>query len=80
MTAVQKWGNSLVVRIPASAAEQMALSAGVPVDVTARNRALVIRPLRRARYRLKELLKDCRPEQLPGECDLGNSVGREVVE
>lgn len=80
MTTVQKWGNSLAVRIPAALAELVDLTAGVPVEVSAREGALVIRPLRGSRYRLKQLLKDCRPEQLPGEADLGDAVGREIVD
>ena len=34
MTTVQKWGNSLAVRIPATLADQMHLEAGVPVEVS----------------------------------------------
>jgi antitoxin MazE len=80
MTSVQKWGNSLAVRIPAALAAQVDLAAGAPVELTAQNGSLVIRPVKPARYRLQDLLKDCRPSQLHGEFDLGDPVGREVVE
>jgi len=80
MTTVQKWGNSLAVRIPASLAEEIALTPGAAVEVTAEQGGLMIRPVKSSKYHLKEMLKDCRPEQLHGECDLGDAVGREIVE
>ncbi len=79
MSTVQKWGNSLAVRIPAGMAAQLDLSAGVPIELSAESGALVVRPVRRQRYQLRELLKDCRPEQLHGDLDLGDSTGRELV-
>ncbi len=80
MSNVQKWGNSLAIRIPAAVAAQLDLSAGVPVELSAEAGALVVRPVRRGRLQLQDLLKNCRPEQLHGELDLGDDVGRECVE
>lgn len=80
MTTIQKWGNSLAIRIPALLAEQLQLAEGTTVELASREGELVVRPAKPARYRLQELLKNCRPEQLHGELDLGDSVGREVIE
>ncbi len=80
MTTIQKWGNSLAVRIPALLAEQLQLAEGTSVELATREGELVVRPARPARYRLQDLLKDCRPEQLHGEQDLGDAVGREILE
>jgi antitoxin MazE len=79
MAAVQRWGNSLAVRIPAPLAKQLQVTEGSPVDVSVREGTLVVRPHRR-QYRLKDLLKQCKPSQLHGEIDFGPDVGREVIE
>jgi antitoxin MazE len=80
MAAIQKWGNSLAVRIPVALAGQLRLSEGTPVEMGVRDDELVVRPKTRRKYSLKQLLKDCKPHQLHGETDFGPDVGREVVE
>ena len=80
MAKVQKWGNSLAVRIPRAAVEQAALKEGSPVDVIVENGDVIVRPRRRKRYRLQELLKECKPSQLHGETDWGAPMGREVLD
>lgn len=80
MTAIQKWGNSLAVRIPANLASQVALKEGSVVDVIAEHGNIVLVPQSRKKYSLDELLKDCKPAQLHGETDWGADVGREVID
>ena len=80
MATIQKWGNSLAVRIPAALADRVKIGAGTPVEVTAENGAILVKPSGRRKYRLKELLKDCKPGQLHGEMDIGPDVGREVID
>lgn len=80
MARVQKWGNSLAVRIPVAIAGQLAVSDGSQVDMIVREGELVLRPKRTPTLSLGELLKDCKPSQLHGETDFGNDVGREVIE
>ena len=80
MPTIQKWGSSLAVRIPSSLAKELDVKEGTPVEITTEEGALVVTVERRPRYRLKDLLKDCRPEQLHGEIDWGEDVGREVVD
>jgi hypothetical protein len=43
-TRVQKWGNSLGVRIPRNLAEQIGLAAGSAVSLSAKNGELVVKP------------------------------------
>lgn len=71
---VQKWGNSLAIRIPKPLAQQLGLTEGTPVEVEADNHRIVIR---RKRYTLEELLSRVTPENLHGEVDTGLPVGRE---
>jgi antitoxin MazE len=79
MATVQRWGNSLAVRIPAPLAKQLHVQEGTAIEVSVDEGALVVRP-RRRRYRLKDLLRNCKPAQLHGETDFGPDVGREVIE
>ncbi len=80
MATIQKWGNSLAVRIPTALAEQLHVIEGTSVQVRVAKGALVVEPVARPKYRLSELLTDCKPRQLHGEDDWGTDVGREVVE
>jgi antitoxin MazE len=80
MTTIQKWGNSLAVRIPRSAAREAALEEGTPVELIVENGEVVVRPMGRRKYALSDLLKNCRPSQLHGETDWGDDVGREVLD
>lgn len=81
MPTVQKWGNSLAIRIPSRIAEQFSVKAGTPVEIRPENGKLVITPQEAPpRYRLMDLLKNCRPEQLHGEVDFGADVGREALD
>jgi antitoxin MazE len=80
MSTVQKWGNSLAVRIPANLANQMKLQDGSEVEVLAEDGAIMVVPVTRRKFDLDELLKNCKPSQLHGETDWGGDVGREVID
>ncbi|MFN8705317.1 MAG: AbrB/MazE/SpoVT family DNA-binding domain-containing protein [Planctomyces sp.] len=80
MSTIQKWGNSLAIRIPQTLAGQLSVEEGAAVDLQVRGGELVIRPIRSKKLSLSDLLKDCRPSQLHGETDFGADVGREVIE
>lgn len=75
-TKIQRWGNSLGVRIPRSFAAEARVEAGSIVDISLEEGTLLIRPLRR-RYSLRELLKKVTARNLHGEVDTGAPVGRE---
>jgi antitoxin MazE len=77
-TKIQKWGNSLGLRIPRAFAEEAGVEAGAEVDISIRNGNLVVKPARRARYRLAELVRKISAKNLHGEVDTGGPVGREV--
>lgn len=80
MAAIQKWGNSLAVRIPAALANQLNVAAGTPVEITARNGSIIVKPRKRPKYILREMLKDMKPGQFHEEMDWGPDVGREVID
>ena len=77
-TRIQKWGNSLGLRIPRSFAQEAGVSAGSQVDLSVRDGDLVVKPERRRTYRLGDLLRRVTADNLHGEVDTGRPVGREV--
>lgn len=79
MATIQKWGNSLAVRIPMAIAGQLAVTDGAIVDLEVRDGELVVRPTQTVSLSLEDLLRDCKPSQLHGETDFGLDVGREKL-
>jgi antitoxin MazE len=77
VTRVQKWGNSLALRIPHSFAVQVKVAAGTAVDIAVERDQLVVRPIRQ-RYRLRELLAGISARNLHSEIDTGHPLGREA--
>ena len=76
-TKIQKWGNSLRLRIPKTLAAAVNVEAGSTVDISAVNGRLVVRPLRRPRCVLGELLKGIKPGNIHEEVGTGERVGGE---
>jgi antitoxin MazE len=77
-TKIQRWGNSLGLRIPRAFAEDAGVGAGAEVDLSIRNGALVVKPARRVKYRLEALVRKITAKNLHGEVHSGAPVGREV--
>jgi len=77
-TKIQRWGNSLGLRIPRAIAEDAGVGAGAEVDLSIRNGELIVKPARRAKYRLEELVRKISTKNLHGEVDTGAPVGREI--
>ena len=77
-TRVQRWGNSLGVRIPRGLAEEVGLGAGTEVSLTAKDGELVLRPALPSRLRLADLLAGVTPENIHASIDTGDAVGAEA--
>ena len=77
-TKIQKWGNSLGLRIPRSLAADVQVEEGSTVDLSVENGRLLIRPLRTRKYALADLLKKVNPRNVHGEVSTGEPVGREA--
>jgi antitoxin MazE len=77
-TRVQKWGNSLALRIPKSFAMEAGLHADVPVELSLVEGSLVVQRITPKPVSLDQLLRGVTDENLPGEWDTGPAVGREV--
>jgi antitoxin MazE len=77
-TRVQKWGNSLGVRIPRGLAEQIGLGAGTEVSLSAKDGQLVVKPALPTRLSLDELLARVSDNNLHSSVDTGSAVGAET--
>ena len=77
-TRVQKWGNSLALRIPKSFAAEAGLQADAAVELSLVKGTLVVQAITPQPLTLDELLRGITDENLPGEWNTGPAVGKEV--
>ena len=77
-TRVQRWGNSLAVRIPKAFAEEVGLQRDSPVDLRLSQGRLVLEPTAPQAPTLEELLSKVRRSNTHAEFDTGPAQGREA--
>ena len=75
---VQKWGNSLALRIPKPFAEEAEVQEGAVLDLSVRDGELVAKPVVQRRYTLRQLLRGVTKDNVHEEVDWGDGVGREA--
>jgi antitoxin MazE len=75
---VQKWGNSLALRIPKSFAEEVGLKKESPVDISVENGKLVIAPVTEPPVTLEQLLDMITEDNLHREVETGPPTGDEA--
>jgi antitoxin MazE len=76
-TRVQKWGNSLAVRIPKSFAEEMGVGNNASVEMMLEEGALVIKPDRERMWSLDALLAEVTDENIHAEWESEGPAGEE---
>ncbi len=76
-TKVQKWGNSLALRIPKTFASEVGIKNDSPVEVSLVSGKLVVTPMARTQLSLKKLLAQVTEDNLHREIDTGAAVGSE---
>ena len=77
-TRIQKWGNSLALRIPKSFATEVGLQRETSVEIALSNGKLVITPVAEPKPTLKQLLAKVTKENLHHEVDTGSATGNET--
>ncbi|MEW6173549.1 MAG: AbrB/MazE/SpoVT family DNA-binding domain-containing protein [Bacillota bacterium] len=77
-TRVQKWGNSLALRIPRPLAAEVGLKDNSPVQLSLQDGKLVIAPVNKPAVSLESLLAQVTEENLHHEVNTGPSMGNEV--
>ena len=77
-TKVQKWGNSLAIRIPKLFAQNIRLRNNDSVELLLKKGNLIISPIIDEEYTLEELLSGVTVDNVHNEIDTGKPVGKEV--
>ena len=77
-TKMQKWGNSLAIRIPKAFATEVGLEEESEVDVSLKSGKLVVVPMEKPGLTLKALVAKITEENVHREIDTGPATGREA--
>jgi len=77
-TIVQKWGNSLALRIPISLAKDVHLYQGSMVEVSVIEGKMVVKPKGQCKFLLSHLLKGITKHNRHYEQDWGGASGQEI--
>lgn len=77
-TRVQRWGNSLALRIPRVFAESAKLKDNTVVEISLVGEKIVIVLARPPKPNLKTLLSKITPDNIHAEIDFGAPVGNET--
>lgn len=75
---IQKWGNSLALRIPKSFATHSNIEQGSVVDLSLDNGRMIVEPTKEQEYSLEDLLARVTKKNLHSEVGFGTPVGKEV--
>lgn len=75
---VQKWGNSLALRIPSSVAKDVDLRPGAAVELAVEGGRIIIKPARKRKPALSQLLKGITNDNRHPEISWGGPMGREI--
>ena len=74
---IQKWGNSLALRIPKAFAFQSKIREDEYVNLILDKNKIIIEPIKEEKYSLKELVSGINKSNLHREIDFGEQVGNE---
>lgn len=77
-TRVQKWGNSLALRIPKAFADEAGFRKEGPVEISLADGKLVVTAISKAKPALAQLLAKVNKKNVHSEVDTGSAVGRET--
>lgn len=78
LTKVQKWGNSLALRIPKAFALDAQLDRDSLVELSLVDGQIVIKPVQSPTWTLEKLLAGVNSENIHSEIDTGEAIGNEV--
>ena len=75
---IQKWGNSLALRIPQTYAREANVHQGSTVNLTLKRGKLIMSPVPQSSYKLKNLLSKITKSNLHQEQPFGKPQGKEI--
>lgn len=76
---IQKWGNSLALRLPKALADEVRMTEGTQVELLRTADGLLLKARARPRYRLAKLVAAITPGNRHSETHWGPARGREIV-
>ncbi|HAZ6178297.1 TPA: AbrB/MazE/SpoVT family DNA-binding domain-containing protein [Escherichia coli] len=76
---VKKWGNSVSVRLPAAIVRAASLHVDDEVELSVKDGAITIVPVRTKEYTLEALMAGVSGENIHDEIDFGKPVGKELL-
>lgn len=77
--SIQKWGNSLAVRIPASIARSVHFKPGTIVQLDAHDESIIVKATGKQKLTLNERLSSFDPKIHGGEVMQANPIGLEKI-
>ncbi len=78
LTKVQKWGNSLALRIPKSFAADAQIKVDSVVELSMVDGQIIVKPVVAPKLTIEGLLSGVNPENIHHEIEAGDPVGNEV--
>lgn len=78
ITKIQKWGNSLGLRLPNAYIKELKLKENSAVEIKVENKQIVISPVETEEYELKELLSRVSESNIHKEIQIDIPEGKEI--
>ncbi len=78
-TKIQKWGNSLAIRLPKTFADQTGIENGSDVHLLVEEGKIVIIPIKEKELLLEDFLSRINEANIHKEISFGSAVGRESL-
>ena len=76
---IAQWGNSIGVRIPKDLAKKAGISVDSTVEIDEVDDGIIIKPVGKREYSLKELVRRISSQNRHSEVDFGSPVGKELL-
>lgn len=73
---IQKWGNSLGVRIPQGIAKTAGIKSDTEVEMEVKETTILLKPIKK--YSLESLISKISEKNLHKEIDTGSPIGNEI--
>jgi len=78
-TRIQKWGNSLAVRLPKVFADQTGIKNGSDVRILVEDGKIVLHPINDREKQLDNMLNQIDDSNIHKEIDFGAPAGKELL-
>ena len=81
-TKIQKWGNSLGIRLPKALIESTSVSEGAEVTFSQKGSEIIlkVKVVEKKKPTLKEIMKGMKKSDFHPFIDWGPDVGKEIIE